>query len=41
MDDWEKLHETSLLQKEEFYSSLNIGNITNSVYNHVKRICKD
>ena len=22
MDDWEKFHETSLLQKEEFYSNL-------------------
>ena len=41
MDDWEKFHEMSLLEKEEFYSNLNIENITDSVYNHAKRICKD
>ena len=28
MDDWEKINETSLPQKEEFYSHLNMEDIT-------------
>ena len=28
MDDWEKFNETSLPEKEDFYSHLNMGNIT-------------
>ena len=41
MDDWEQFHETSLLENEQFYSNLNIENITDSVYSYAKRICKD
>ena len=28
MDDWEKLNETSLPEKEEFYGNLNMEGIT-------------
>ena len=41
MNDWEKVNEKLLLEKEEFYSNLNIENIIDSDYNHVKRICDD
>ena len=41
MDDSKKFNETSLLEKEEFYSNLNKENITDSDYNHPERICKD
>ena len=40
-DDWEKFNEKSLPEKEEIYSNLNTENITDSDYNHSKRICKD
>ena len=40
MDDWEKFNETKLPEKEEFYGNLNIENITNEDYMHVKRACK-
>ena len=35
----EKFNET-LLGKEEFYSNLNIEDITNSDYMHAKKLCK-
>ena len=41
MDDWEKFSETSLPEKEDFYSHLNMEDITDADYAHVKRICKD
>ena len=28
MDEWEKVNETTLLEKEEFYSNLNMDDIT-------------
>ena len=34
-----KINEPSLPEKEEFYSNLNMKDITNSDYNHAKRIC--
>ena len=37
MDDWEKFNETSLPEKEEFYSNLNMVKITGSDFNHAKR----
>ena len=36
MDEWEKFNKTSLSGKEEFYSNLNMDNITDAVYTHVK-----
>ena len=39
MDEWEKVNETSLPKKENFYNNLNVRNITDSDYNHAKRNC--
>ena len=41
MDDWEKFNETSLPEKEDFCSHLNMKDITDSDYAHAKRVCKD
>ena len=41
MDDWEKFNEASLPEKEDFYSDLNMDDITDSGYNHAKIVCKD
>ena len=41
MDDWEKFNETSLPEKEDFYSHLNLEHITDTDYTHAKRACKD
>ena len=41
MDDWEKFNETSLPEKEDFYNHLNLEDITDADYTHVKRFCKD
>ena len=38
MDDWGKFNETSLTEKEDFYSDLNMENITNADYAHAKRV---
>ena len=39
MDDWEKFNETSLPEKEDFYSHLNMEDITDAHY--AKNVCKD
>ena len=41
MDDWEKFNKTALPEKEEFYSNLNMEEITDLDYTHRKRVCKD
>ena len=41
MDDLEKFNETSLPEKEDFYSHLNMKDITDADYAHTKRVCKD
>ena len=41
IDEKENFNETSLTEKEEFYNNLNMENITDSDYMHVKRVCKD
>ena len=41
MDDWDKFNETSLPGKEDFYSHLNMKDITDVNYMHRKRVCKD
>ena len=41
MDEWEKLSEISLREKEEFYSILNMENITDADYTHAKKVCKN
>ena len=42
MDDCEKSNETSLPEKKkDFYSQLNMEDITDADYVHAKRVCKD
>ena len=42
MDNWEKSNETTLPEKKrEFYSNLNLEDITDADYMHAKRVCKD
>ena len=41
MDDWEKLNLMSFPEKEEFYSHLNMEDITDANYVHTKRVFKD
>ena len=41
MGDWEKFNGTSLHKKEEFYSNLNMADITDADYMHGKNVCKD
>ena len=41
MDDWKKINETSLPEKEYFFSHLNIKDITDVDYSHVKRVWID
>ena len=41
MDGFEKFSETSLPEKENFYSQLNMKDITGSYYEHAEIVCKD
>ena len=41
MDDCEKFNKTSLPEKKDFYSHLNMEDITDADYMHSKRVCKD
>ena len=41
MDSWERFYETSLLDKEAFYSSLNMENITDIDYRHANKVFKE
>ena len=41
MDDLEKFNETSLSEKEDIYSHLNMEDVTDTDYAHAKRVCKD
>ena len=41
MDSWERLDETSLLDKEAFYSSLNMEDITDVDHRQAKRVFKN
>ena len=36
MDDWEKFNQTRLLEKKEFYSNLNMEDVTDAAYTHAK-----
>ena len=40
MDSWERLDEASLPDKEDFYSSLNMEDITDVDHRHAKRVFK-
>ena len=41
MDDWEKINEILLPEKFDFYSHLNVKDITYADYAHAKRVWKD
>ena len=41
MNSWKKFDETSLPDKEAFYSSLNIKGITDVDYRRAKRVFKE
>ena len=41
MADWEKLSETLLTGKEDFYTQLNMGDINDEDYTHTKGACED
>ena len=41
MGDWEKFNETSSPENKEFYSNLKMEDITDSEYNHAKRVSND
>ena len=41
MDDWEKFNKTSLPEKDNFNSHLNMEDITNTDYAHAKVVCKN
>ena len=38
MNDWEKFNKTSLPEKEDFYSHLNMKDITDADYAHEKSL---
>ena len=41
MDSWERFDETSLLDEEASYSSLNMEDITDVDYRHANRVFKN
>ena len=41
MEGWEIFNKTSLPEKEDFSSDLNMEDITDADYAHAKRVCKD
>ena len=41
MDNWERFHETSLPDKEAFYSTLNMEDIADVDHSHAKRVFKN
>ena len=38
IDSWERFHENTIPSKEAFYSELNLENITDKDYEHVKKV---
>ena len=41
MDDWQKFNETTLSEKEDFYSHLNMEDISDADHSYGKEVCKD
>ena len=41
MDSWERFNETSLPDKEAFYSNLNMEDVADVDYRHPKRVLKN
>ena len=38
MDSWEKINETELSPKKDFYSSFNLENISDKDYTHAQKV---
>ena len=38
MNEWDKFNNTTLLEKENFYSNFHVEDITDLDYNHAKRV---
>ena len=41
MDSWERSDESSLPDKKDFYSELNLGDITDEDYTHDQKVFKE
>ena len=41
LDGWGKLNETTLPEKEYFYSQLNVEDVSDADCAYAKRVCKD
>ena len=41
MDEWQKFNETSVHGKKDFYSNLNMEDITDTDWIHTKGVCQD
>ena len=41
VDSWERFNETSLLPNKDFYSELNLEDITDKDYNHAQKMFKE
>ena len=41
VNDWQKFNETTIPEKENVYSNLNLEDITDIDYRHAERVCKD
>ena len=41
MDDWKKINETSLPEKKDFYSHLNMEHTSAVDYTHAKKACRN
>ena len=41
MESWKQFYESSLPEKEDFYSNLNMEYIADADYKHGKRVLKD
>ena len=41
MDEWDNCNKTSLQEKEDFYSNLNMEDIADAYYMIAKGVCKD
>ena len=39
MDSWEKFYETALPPKKDFYTNLNLEDISDEGYAHAQRVC--
>ena len=41
MDDWKKINETSLPEKKDFYSHINMEHTSAVDYTHAKKACRN